>query len=438
MSVINQVLKDLDGRETKPGFSFGLGFSRTIPSSSIFEDKIPQHLIWGVFLVSVVFCSIFIWRNSTLNVDFKQTDYFPVISSALKNDNNKITEPIVGSELVTEIIEKQSMVTEIAWRSYANGAIELLLTLEKQSDFAIVTKKLNDGEQEITLAGVDLNADVPPISQSNKLIDFYQLGERQGDLVLRLKPFEGVHVSSEFRSDNVWVIRAEPVFKPKLVQAPSSKSNFVKQKKMPIVNTQPYDIKKPVIALLTAEGQYQQALVLLNSNRVSVAILKLQKALQIKPAAHNARELLANLYLQVGRETEAYILLDQGINIDNEYMPFVRLYAQSLIQRGRLQQAKKTLLAASSASNLDADYYALLAALTQRSSEHQESISYYMRALELNPKNSQWWMGLAISLETLGQVVAAIGAYNEAKTTGNLNAELLSYIDSRLTVLEVL
>jgi MSHA biogenesis protein MshN len=175
---------------------------------------------------------------------------------------------------------------------------------------------------------------------------------------------------------------------------------------------------------------------LLNTGKNHAVIASLQKSLNMKPALHPARELLANIYLQSGRDTEAYMLLEQGIRLDQNHLPFVHIYAQALVARGRLLEAKRVLTAAEMPATANPEFYALSAAVHQRLGEHQQSVDYYMHALELQPKAGPWWLGLAISLEALDKASAAVGAYTEAKLSGSLSADLISYIDSRLAALE--
>lgn len=465
MSVINQVLKDLGSRDKPGAEQASLDFAHSISVPVVSKKRPHQYLAW-FFPVAALFVFLLLWQKPMwLERNMEESLVLPVndMGGAKKTELARIDQReritvIEGESRLAAANQGQSStlvladgkfeasasqsgmnrVTEIAWQFHGSGVLELKLMLEKTPDEFISTKIIGDREKEFVLSGVALSAEIPLLASGNKLIERYQISSAEKGLIVRVKAAERVkltgflHDGDGLQENTSWTIRAEPVSRSSTQRVAAKKkarSNVVAEKKKVRQS-----IKKPIVVTRTAESEYQQALRMLDNNRVSVAIKRLQKALAMKPALHPARELLANLYLQTGRETDAFMLLEQGVKLEKGVL-FAKLHAQTLIQRGRLHDARNILLSVQAAESLDADYFALLAVISQRLGNHQQATTYYMRALELEPAKSRWWAGLAISLDTMGQSKAAIGAYNEAKAAGGLSPELLTYADARLKYL---
>jgi MSHA biogenesis protein MshN len=279
------------------------------------------------------------------------------------------------------------------------------------------------------------------LSFKNGPLEFYEISRRGNDFVLAVMPKSHIKMAAfigDKYDNNVapWVLRFEPVNKASIQRLNMAEGPVIKNNQ-PVVakKNKKVQFKKRIDSALNIEAEYERALSLLNNGMSLSATNKLQSIINVNPSMHKARELLANLYLRSGREVEAFLLLDQGIKLDENYAPFVRLYTQALIQRDRLNDAKRVLISVRNASNLDAEYYALFAGVSQRLSEHESAVTNYMHALEMESGQGIWWLGLGISLEALNKSAAAVGAYMEAAQTGKLNSGLLQYANARLLAL---
>lgn len=198
-----------------------------------------------------------------------------------------------------------------------------------------------------------------------------------------------------------------------------------------------HDIKRPASTAQQAETHYQRALGYLQASRMEPAIEQLREAVRLQPGMHVARELLANLYLRTGRNTEAFMVLKAGMDASPQHLPYAKMYARTLIEQAQLPAAKRVLESSLLYAGNDADYQALLAAVEQRLGDHGAAVSRYMRALELNKQQGAWWVGLGISLEALGRTAEAGQAYKAARGSPGLSAELIAYVDARLKQLGV-
>ncbi|NNJ93497.1 MAG: tetratricopeptide repeat protein [Halobacteria archaeon] len=146
---------------------------------------------------------------------------------------------------------------------------------------------------------------------------------------------------------------------------------------------------------------------------------------------HRARLLLARLYIRQQQNSDAEILLQDGLASHPLYAPYARLLAHLLVTDKRHDEAIARLESALPGALRDADYQALLAGLYQRSGKPAAAVQHYTRALELSPQQGEWWMGLGISQEQSGNLDAARTAYREALKL-RLDAALQDYIGKRL------
>lgn len=198
-----------------------------------------------------------------------------------------------------------------------------------------------------------------------------------------------------------------------------------------------HDIKRPASTAEQAGAHYQRALGYLQASRLEPAVGQLREVIRLQPGMHAARELLANLYLRTGRDTEAFMVLKAGMDASPQHLPYAKMYARTLVEQGQLPAAKQVLESSLLYADNDADYQALLAAVEQRLGDHSAAVSRYMRALELNKQQGAWWVGLGISLEALGRTAEAGQAYKAARTSPGLSADLIAYVESRLKQLGV-
>ncbi len=126
---------------------------------------------------------------------------------------------------------------------------------------------------------------------------------------------------------------------------------------------------------------------------------------------HQARLLLARLYIRQQQNSDAEILLQDGLASHPLYAPYARLLAHLLVTDKRHDDA--------------------IARLESASGKPAAAVQHYTRSLELSPQQGEWWMGLGISQEQSGNRDAAQTAYRRAMQF-RLDAALQDYIGKRL------
>jgi len=193
---------------------------------------------------------------------------------------------------------------------------------------------------------------------------------------------------------------------------------------------------RPLSAEQQAALAYQDALRLLQSGRPSAAEPRLHAALDSYPAHRAARTTLAGLLINAGRLPEATTVLAAGLALAPTYAPFAKLYARLRIDQGEPGDARAILERAAPAVQDDPEYHALLAALYQRLGLYEQAAQTYRGALQAQPRNGVWWLGLGLALEGTGDRSNALQAYRRAQQSGTLDSEVLRYVESKITAMQ--
>jgi tetratricopeptide (TPR) repeat protein len=153
------------------------------------------------------------------------------------------------------------------------------------------------------------------------------------------------------------------------------------------------------------------------------------------PEHKGARTLLAQQLISQGQLQQAEEVLYEGMSTQAAESAWVDLYARLLVNKGDIDSAIETLASARPNVNNEPDYYAFLAALYQKTEQHSQAIKIYRQVLKVSPEKSVWWMGLAISLESLQQNSDALFAYNRALKGDRMAQDLQKYVLGKIEYL---
>lgn len=174
---------------------------------------------------------------------------------------------------------------------------------------------------------------------------------------------------------------------------------------------------KPPTAQVQAEEAWRQASRLLEQGRNHDALERLESALRLDPAHVGARQSLVALLLGAGASAEsaarAELLLREGwvLHLNDPWYP--RSLAQLQLQRGDAAQAAATLKAGLD-QRVDAGNWGLYASTLAKLGKPAEAVQAYREALRLNPDQGNWWIGFAVALEQIGAKTDAGAAYQRA------------------------
>ncbi|MGO4474631.1 tetratricopeptide repeat protein [Massilia sp. 2TAF26] len=179
-----------------------------------------------------------------------------------------------------------------------------------------------------------------------------------------------------------------------------------------------------------AEGEYRHALNALQDGRMTEAFAALEQALKLDPNHDAARQTLVGLLIEARRTDEAIRHLQAGLILDPRQPALAMLLARLQIERGAsgIDTLTRTLPYAGN----NADYHAFLAGALQREQRYREAAEQYQAALRTAPANGVWWMGLGMSLQADKRNAEALEAFQRARASGTLSAELQAFVERRL------
>ena len=181
-----------------------------------------------------------------------------------------------------------------------------------------------------------------------------------------------------------------------------------------------------------AENDYRRAVTLVNQGRIGDAIGALRAAVDLDAAHLPARITLAGLLVEQKRLDEAQGVLAEGlVQAPGQAQLALRL-ARIQAERGDLRAAAETLQIAAANGAGNAEFHGVHAAVLQRLGRHREAAEEYLAALRGSPQSGVWWMGLGIALEGDGRPAEARDAFQRARATGALSAELDRFVEQRL------
>lgn len=193
--------------------------------------------------------------------------------------------------------------------------------------------------------------------------------------------------------------------------------------------------KQPTLAASTteqAEAEYQRAVAALRRGAAGEAGDLLRAALKLNPAHVAARQtLLAQLVEQKQWQNAETLALD-GVGLLPHRSDWAMLAARIMYEQGDTDEALDTLNQYAAAGRQNADYQILHALLLQRAGRNADAANCYRTALVLRPNEGRWWYGLGRALDADRRDAEARQAFEKARDTGNLPAELQQSVERRL------
>jgi MSHA biogenesis protein MshN len=179
-----------------------------------------------------------------------------------------------------------------------------------------------------------------------------------------------------------------------------------------------------------AEGEYRRALASLQDGRMTDTIAALEQVLALDPGHEAARQTLVGLLIEAKRSDDAIRQLQAGLALDARQPALAMLLARLQIERGG--SGIETLMRTLPYAGTNPDYHAFLAGAQEREQRHREAAEQYQAALRLAPGNGVWWMGLGMSLQADKRNAEALEAFQRARASGMLSAELQAFVERRL------
>ena len=181
-----------------------------------------------------------------------------------------------------------------------------------------------------------------------------------------------------------------------------------------------------------AESEYRKAIAAVNQGRVSEATESLRAALRLDAFQVAARQLLVTLLQEAKNQDEAIQVLREGLGGQPAQIGWAMSLARLQVDRGELDGAWHTLEHSLPAAGNSPDYLGFSANVLQRLGRHDDAAGQYRKAAQLAPADGRWWLGLGWCLDAQGNAAESREAFQRARQAGNLSPELLALIDQKL------
>jgi len=474
MSVINQMLKDLEQRRAQ-GFSSDAGMlddlagaddnGRTAASNNKALWIVVALLLVVLVSGGVYFAQGWLHEESTnaeiptvnvlvepqvpnaISVITPSTDKKSIVTQTL---DTTAADPDVIKSIKAEqpeiILPVKESVIETTEAEQLTKPVEITSITKQMSIDAIVPKTLvaNGAQKIITVHG---NGFIPPLKVTMEWDSgsaFKDLEEQQIKIVDETKI--QLHVNLGRTADDWRVIIkqsdnsywADYKFS---VSAEPKKVMTVRSKKVTekIPANEASNFNKTATPLTIDEQvrlAYAEATHVLQQGKTEQAKQLLQKILTLDFTHIQTRETLSALLFK-GREYEKAIeVLELGRIQHPKQVSFTLLLARIYTEQGRDPSAVDLLERIKPSVAQNSDYYALLAALYQRGAQYNKAALVYEKLLKVFPSRAVWWMGLGLSLQTTERKQDALLAYQKALAAEGLTVELKRFIKSRMRILE--
>jgi MSHA biogenesis protein MshN len=179
-----------------------------------------------------------------------------------------------------------------------------------------------------------------------------------------------------------------------------------------------------------------RGLVAMRSDDLPGAERLFREALTIDPGNGAVWSYLYSILVRASKPAATEQALRQGLISAKEPAPLAKLYARLLLDRGEKDAAVTILRTHRPAAASDTEYDAFLAALLQQQGQYAEAGEIYRKLLTVEPDSGSWWIGLAMSSDSIGNHPEALSAFQRALRTDSLKTPLDRYARRRTAELQ--
>jgi MSHA biogenesis protein MshN len=182
--------------------------------------------------------------------------------------------------------------------------------------------------------------------------------------------------------------------------------------------------------------QFNKALDYIEAGNNHEAIYVLELILLKFPAASDVRESLAAIYFSEGEVTQAENIINEGLRVQPNALNLNVMKARILYEQSKAEEALSLLSRFHPNIQEEPDFYGLRAAILQSLGRTNEAGSLYKALIELQPNNSQYWLGYGMALEQKHAVQQAVAAYKKVGEGYDVEPAVRSYAEDRLKNLQ--
>lgn len=166
------------------------------------------------------------------------------------------------------------------------------------------------------------------------------------------------------------------------------------------------------------------------------AISQLELLRQRQPSNSEVAQLLAQAYLAAGQSAQLLSWLPAQVQAHPQDSELRMLLARAQLQAGAMSAAVATLQQNAPSLSRAPSYHALLAASYQQTRQWPQSVALYQQLVRLRPSQATWQLGLAIALEQLERPADAAKHYRLAVEGQGLDSSSRNFASERAAALQ--
>lgn len=181
-----------------------------------------------------------------------------------------------------------------------------------------------------------------------------------------------------------------------------------------------------------AQAEYRKGMQAVRGGDSAAALPLLRRTIELDPTLNAARQALLSVLVGARQWQEAQLVAQNGLALDPAQSGWAIILARLQFEQNDAAGALATLEKHAAHAGTDADYQGLFAYLLQKQQRSADAAQRFKAALALRPSEGRWWFGLATALEGAGKGEEARAAYARAREVGNLPAEMAAAAEQKL------
>ena len=437
MSIINNVLKDLEARP-----------SQFVPIEiasveSAVRDQVKSTKIHAIILLLVLLAAALAYWFFQI---YQDSD--AIVSQAEAIVDTPTTPPPLAAVVIEPVTPLNQIIDLQISESVENMSLEFSLQAK------VISYLKERGENSFVYFLKDIRSEIAaPVINDNRWIEQLSISSLDEGIEVSFSTAPGVLVETRQQSgDNgqIWAIK---------LKKPPAPIAVTKNAEIPIevIVEQPLVKPAPAITVDTnvdtkseVEAVEQPKAVKLDIKSSSPELTdseKLQKAIGLQKRRRwqqaetilkslidgtedlGARQNLLSSYEYRQQAGNYSKLLQESIDLYPQQPTFRTGFARSLYQTGDYAVVIEYL---QYTNNADAIQLALIAASYQRLDQHEKAIEYYRQSLDKEERDAKNWIGLGISQEHTAQLKDALRSYRIAARLGNISERLQAFVEKRI------
>ena len=448
MSLVNDMLRDLDRRKRHPSDGAALNYDSTEKSSTEYFKWLKQAapVVIGLFFGLVV--AVLFLGNSD------DTDSQSANSAAELVAVSNSQLPILSNTS----IQSESISVSIEGPIYTSNGYRIKIVSDEKFDFEIISR--DEYGINLLLPGIEQIDDVleelpgfSVLSSSVGMNIYIEMNDPAIFAVLEEMANQGTGSAIVVEVERVTIPQNDSQLDESLSMEDPAQGTLPQEIEVVHIDTQEIEsglivsteptsedsleivpVRKPRELTFEERDQNisQQAASQIQAGQLMSAYQILLSFIGENPEAHKARVTLATLLFAQQEYSQANIVVDQGLAMAPNYAGYKKIKSRILLLNNQPQESVSILEAFPPALEDDTEYFELLASSHQKSGEHLKAIEIYQDLIRFNSQLGRWWAALGISHEALGNSNDAVSSYQAAMQISNLESPLRQYSQSRI------